>query len=223
MKFVGHLDLMRYFQKAMRRANVDIAYSQGYSPHQIMSFASPLGLGATSVGEYMDIEVHSTNSSKEMVKAINQVMVDGVEVLSYRALADDSKNAMSLVAGADYIVRLEGDFPASKEEFRKCIMEFYNQNSIMILKKTKKSEKEINIKPMIYCLGLEEEQGLGQTLFMKLSAGSANNLKPELVIEALCQFLNIPYDEFSIGVHRLELYAQGENLIPLEELGEDIE
>ena len=56
MKFIGHLDVMRYFQKVNRRADVDIAYSGGFSPHQIMSFASPLGLGLTSEGEYLDME-----------------------------------------------------------------------------------------------------------------------------------------------------------------------
>lgn len=70
MKFIGHLDMMRYFQKAMRRAEIDIAYSEGFSPHQIMSFAAPLGVGITSDGEYLDIEVHSTRSSIESVKAL---------------------------------------------------------------------------------------------------------------------------------------------------------
>ena len=55
MKFIGHLDMMRYFQKAVRRAKIDIRYSEGYSPHQIMSFAAPLGVGITSDGEYFDI------------------------------------------------------------------------------------------------------------------------------------------------------------------------
>ena len=62
IKFVGHLDMVRYFQKVMRRANVDIAYSQGFSPHQKMSFASPLSVGVTSQGEYFDIEVNSSES-----------------------------------------------------------------------------------------------------------------------------------------------------------------
>ena len=56
MKFIGHLDMMRYFQKVMRRADVDIRYSEGFSPHQIMSFAAPLGVGITSDGEYLDID-----------------------------------------------------------------------------------------------------------------------------------------------------------------------
>ena len=51
MRFIGHLDVMRYFQKALRRADIDVAYSEGFSPHQIMSFAAPLGVGLTSNGE----------------------------------------------------------------------------------------------------------------------------------------------------------------------------
>ena len=78
MKFIGHLDVMRYFQKVMRRADVDIRYSEGFSPHQIMSFASPLGVGMESRGEYVDIEVLSTDSSKEMLRRINGAMTEGV-------------------------------------------------------------------------------------------------------------------------------------------------
>ena len=96
MKFIGHLDMMRYFQKAVRRANIDICYSEGYSPHQIMSFAAPLGVGITSDGEYFDIEVNSSLSSKESIEAFNQTMVDGVEVTSYVKLPDKAKTAMSI-------------------------------------------------------------------------------------------------------------------------------
>ena len=105
MKFIGHLDIMRYFQKAMRRADVDIKYSEGFSPHQVMSFAAPLGVGLTSNGEYMDIEVNSMKDSKTMVSQLNEVMVEGIEVLSCRRLEDTAKNAMSMVAAADYTVR----------------------------------------------------------------------------------------------------------------------
>ena len=51
MKFIGHLDIMRYFQKAIRRAEIPIAFTSGFSPHMIMSFANPLGVGLTSDGE----------------------------------------------------------------------------------------------------------------------------------------------------------------------------
>ena len=102
MRFIGHLDIMRYFQKAMRRAEIDICYSEGFSPHQIMSFAAPLGVGITSDGEYLDIEVNSTRSSEASIKALNDTMVEGVEVTEYVKLPDNAKTAMSMVAAADY-------------------------------------------------------------------------------------------------------------------------
>ena len=116
VKFVGHLDIMRYFQKVMRRADVDIRYSEGFSPHQIMSFAAPLGVGLTSNGEYVDIEVNSTESSEEMVKRINAVNVEGISVTSYRKLPDSAKNAMSLVAAADYTMWFKDGYEPEDED-----------------------------------------------------------------------------------------------------------
>ena len=107
MKFIGHLDVMRYFQKAIRRSEVNIRYSEGFSPHQIMSFAAPLGVGITSKGEYVDIEVLDTENSKKMIDRLNAVMSEGFEILEYKLLPDDAKNAMSVVAGADYKVYTE--------------------------------------------------------------------------------------------------------------------
>ena len=77
MKFIGHLDIMRFFQKAIRRAGIDIRYSEGFSPHQIMSFAAPLGVGMESLGEYMDIELVSASDPQEIKEALNGQMVDG--------------------------------------------------------------------------------------------------------------------------------------------------
>ena len=61
LRFIGHLDVMRFFQKVMRRADIPIAFSGGYSPHMIMSFANPLGIGLTSDGEYFDIELNRSS------------------------------------------------------------------------------------------------------------------------------------------------------------------
>ena len=141
MKFIGHLDMVRYFQKVMRRSEVDVAYSEGFSPHQKMSFAAPLSVGVLSRGEYFDLEVNSTESSKVMLERINAQNAEGVEVLSYKLLPDDAKNAMSVVAGADYKVYTD--------LFNQNLLDaFMNQDQIIVLKKTKKSEKEVDIKPL---------------------------------------------------------------------------
>lgn len=217
MKFVGHLDIMRYFQKAMRRAEVDIAYSEGFSPHQKMSFAAPLGLGLTSEGEYMDIEVHQSKSSKEMVQALNEVMVDGIEVLSFKKLSDSSQNAMASLVAADYRLTLRKEEPLSqREKLFQEIETFLNQESIPILKKTKKGEKEIDLKSLIYHFSVKED-----SLFLTVAAGSAENVKPELIAETFFYTKGQQMPEFYFQIQRLELYTK--DLIPLEELGEDIE
>ena len=74
MKFVGHLDTMRYFQKAIRRAELPVAFSGGYSPHMIMSFAAPLGVGTTSMGEYFDMELTEKVPTAEIEDRLNAVM-----------------------------------------------------------------------------------------------------------------------------------------------------
>lgn len=224
MKFVGHLDTMRYFQKAMRRAEVDIRYSEGFSPHQIMSFASPLGVGLTSNGEYLDIEVLSSRDSKTMIQKLNDVMAEDIEVLQYRKLEDSSKNAMSVVAAADYtIVFREKARPENAASFWKDFVSFCQGESIKIIKKTKKSEKELDIRPLIYQVSQN-----GDCVFLQISAGSSNNLKPELILEAYYQAKGMEYPELAFQVQREEVYANmGDEtslkLVPLGDLGADIE
>ena len=95
MKFIGHLDIMRYFQKAIRRAEIPIAFTSGYRAHMIMSFANPLGVGLTSDGEYFDIELTESIASKEAVRRLNEQMVDGMEIVSFVQIPDDKKDRKS--------------------------------------------------------------------------------------------------------------------------------
>ena len=76
IRFIGHLDVMRYFQKVNRRAEVDIKHSEGYSPHQILSFALPLSVGATSDGEYLDMTLNSLDSIENLITRMNAVMTE---------------------------------------------------------------------------------------------------------------------------------------------------
>lgn len=216
MKFIGHLDVMRYFQKAIRRAEIPIKFTGGYSPHMVMSFANPLGVGLTSDGEYFDIELTESISSKDAVERLNNVMVEGMEVLSVVEIPDDKKNkGMSLVAGASYLsTPKNGALPCGWAE---RLIEFYGQSEIMVMKSTKKSEKEVDIRPMIHELRPE-----GDSIYMLVSAGSVENLKPELVTEAFCRWLGAGPASFSH--HRLETYAaSAEGFLPLEALGLEID
>ena len=205
VKFIGHLDVMRYFQKLIRRSKLDVTYSKGFHPHQIMSFTSPLSVGIESMGEYFDLETNSHIDPEYAVKVLNENTVDGIEVLDYIELPDGAKKSMALLAGADYLVDINFD--------DETIIEFLNQAKIEVLKKTKKSEKIVDIKDMIY--ELENRDG---KLFMKLAHGSQNNLKPGLVVEALCKFDDREVFGYT-RMCRLEMYYEKEGkLIPLDEV-----
>lgn len=224
MKFIGHLDIMRYFQKCMRRGGIDIAYSGGFSPHQIMSFAAPLGVGITSDGEYVDIEVNSTESSAISLKKLNEVMVEGIEVTSYRKLKDTDKKAMSLVAAADYKVYLKNGYEVPQVNYEEAYPKFYVEPSeILITKQTKKSEKVMDLKKLLYDFKIYHEEGK-PVFYLKVCTGSTDNVKPELVLEAFYQSVALVLDPLSIQIHRLDVYGwEGERLVSLGEMGEVIE
>ena len=218
MKFIGHLDIMRYFQKAMRRADIDIAYSGGYSPHQIMSFAAPLGVGLESDGEYLDIEVNSHNGADRMMSDLNAVMVDGIRILSVRMLPDQAKNAMASVAAAGYQVKFRESYEPDFD-YQGTLQKFYEQNMIPFVKQTKKSEIELDLKPAIYELKIWDK-----SVYMLVDASSAGNIKPSMVMEAFYRFHGKDLPEFALEITRTDTYTVSEEdgsgrFIPLRDVG----
>ena len=241
MKFIGHLDMMRFFQKAVRRAEIDVKYSEGFSPHQIMSFAAPLGVGIESLGEYMDLEVLSMSAPEDMKDALNRVMVEGVEVLAVNILPDQAKNAMASVAAASYQIHLkEGNF--GLPDLAAGVASFYAQKQIPYIKETKKSVIETDLKPGIYELQAGEAQVLADSMSaaaamtvagsvgnrmtapcirMLVDASSGGNIKPTVVFEKFCAFAGCEIPVSDIQVTRLETYTnlakEGEarQLVPL--------
>lgn len=245
VKFVGHLDVLRYFQKAVRRAELDIVYSKGYHPHQIMSFALPLGVGLTSDSEYMDMELYGAFTPREVTERLDAAMTEGFSVTGCRVLPEPEngrkrETAMSLIAAADYLVSLKDGyaFPLDGEAFYREFQAFCGQERIPVLKKVKKSgeEQALDIRPFLYGTGRDREELLsntravrppdavtesyqtenlchaeryenGRTLAMRLSAGSANNIRPELLTEAFCHACGTEYNPYAWQIHRFDLYG----------------
>lgn len=121
VRYIGHLDMMRYFQKAVMRAGIDIRYSEGFNPHQIMSFAYPLGVSMETKGDYLDIDVLSYQDCRTVTDRLNTVMAEGIRVISTTALPEGAKNAMASVAAADYLVHIRyGEPDLSGQDDKNC-------------------------------------------------------------------------------------------------------
>ncbi|MBQ7065955.1 MAG: DUF2344 domain-containing protein [Lachnospiraceae bacterium] len=221
MIFIGHLDIMRYFQKAMRRADIDIAYTTGFNPHQIMSFAAPLGVGLYSNGEYLDIEMNEPMNSKLMITRLNSVMVEGIDILSVKKLPKTAGNAMASVAAAAYTVAFregyEPDF-----DYKEKLSDFASKDRIMVTKKTKKSEKEMDLKPFIYELSIVNDK-----IHMLVDASSSGNIKPSLVMEAFYKENGEVPSEFAFIITREDTYTnigtdEKSEFVPLDAVGSEM-
>ena len=227
MRFIGHLDVMRYFQKAFRRAEIEVSYSKGFSPHQLMSFASPLGIGLSSDAEYLDVTLEKSDSPEKMTERINAVMNDEITVKDFTILDDDAKPSMAMLSACDYMICIkpDKDNPLTDDAFaEEAVRKIKEAEKIEILKKTKRSEKIVDIKPNIYhietdiaafCNDTKNEYGRLEidtsfykpVIYCQLTAGSVVNIKPELVLEAVMQMNGFEYNPLDYQIHRLEMYA----------------
>ena len=224
MRFIGHLDVMRYFQKAIRRAEIDIAYSEGFSPHQIMSFAAPLGVGLESNGEYFDIVVRSHTTAEDMKERLNGVMVPGMEVLNITMLGEHAKNAMASVAAADYSVRFRQGYEPGFD-WADRLAEFYGKPSIYVTKKTKKSEQQLDLKPGIYSMSVRTDENGVPVIRLSVDASSSGNIKPSLIMETFFKENGEELPEFALLITREDTYtnvgtAENPKLVPLDAVGE---
>ena len=223
VRFIGHLDVMRFFQKAIRRAELDVVYTGGYSPHQVMTFAAPLGVGLESNGEYMDIEVNSLLSCQDITDRLNAASVYGIEIVGTKILPDSVGNAMASVAAASYTVRFrEGREP--NVDIGTVLPDFLAKDSILITKATKKGSRKLDLRPGIYEMNWD-----GNAFSMLVNASSAGNIKPIQIIEALLAVHGETLQENALLVAREDMYTDispEENthqFISLGDIGDDKE
>lgn len=220
VRYIGHLDVMRFFQKAIRRAGIDVRYTEGFSPHQVMTFAAPLGVGLESNGEYMDIEVLSMESTEQVKEALNQASVPGIEVTDVRILPDKAGNAMASVYSAEYTVRFrQGRKP--NVDFAQAVSRLMEREEILITKVTKKGTREVNLKPGIHLLDWISQN---EELHMILDASSSGNIKPIQVVEVMLESFGEQLAENALFITREEVYTNIGTVevpiaVPLGEIG----
>ena len=213
VKYLGHLDMLRYFQKVMLRANIDIRYSEGFNPHQIMSFAYPLGVSMETLGDYLDVDLVSYDGLEDLITRLNRVMNEGIAIESAKLLDDKDLNAMAAVYAAGYKITISSDEMTqnelSNENLDIICQELLAKPEIIISKKKcskKKKEETVekDIKEGIFELRADKDN----VIYMLLKSGSALNIKPVSVIEAISD--NIGKNLKIEAILRTDIYGQDE-------------
>jgi len=203
IKYIGHLDVMRFFQKAIRRAHIPVAYSEGFSPHQILSFAFPLSVGLTSEGEYFDIELTEEISVESLINSLQNTMVDGFDIISARKLPDKSENCMASVFAAEYRIRIEDNI-SLPEKYEDNYIDYFSQKTIPVNKPKKKGGGfiEIDLKDFLYDFRVD-----GKDFYFTVNASSSGNIKPDFVMDCYFNYMNFDPPEYSYRIHRMDIFA----------------
>ena len=198
LRFISHLDLQRFFQRAVNRTGLPIAWSQGFNPHPVMSFGSALALGWTSDYEVIDIKLAAPMGRKRVEDAVRAALPEDLPVLEVRMIDDKHPAPMAQVKMSDYEVTLEGpDAPAVIAQ----IPAFLSQNEVLAVKKSKSGEKEINIRPLAIEI---EKTDVGFNTRLMLT--EQNTLKPDLLVKALADMAGVEPPEARI--HRTLLLGE---------------
>lgn len=218
MIFISHLDLQRLLQRAFRRAEINLSYSQGFNPHPKMSYGNALALGVESQGEYVDIEIEDDISVEEFLNRINAELPQGVEFIKAKEITPQTPSLSSEIEYGEYLFNIDLEKPLSKELVKSRVLEFIKSESIMITKKNKKGKLvENNIRPLIKTFDLvvlDENRATFETI---IATGSKANLNINTLIPILLGILDIEMDPREVETIRRDLYAvkEGELVTPL--------
>ena len=207
MKFIGHLELMRYLMSAVRRTRIPVKYDEGMHQRMIMSFAMPLGVGPTSSAEYMDIELEEPISTEEAMRELEPHMCEGLDILDFREV-DGSKRtkAMTIVAAADYEVRFREGF-APDWDWKAALKAFCSRESIPWVKETKKGTREVDMREWIYDMQIRDD---ADSVYLRLCCSVGDNLKPEQLFGEMFRSYGHELPRFALQVHRIDLLTKRE-------------
>lgn len=195
LRYLSHLDLLRAWQRAIRRTGIPMAYSAGFNPHPKMSFASALAVGVTSEAEYLDI-VFARDLDKEDVARLSSMLPSGMRILATREVPSETPPLMALVAAASYTV------PVGREHadtLQKNIHSLLQAVSLPVEREGKKGIRTIDVRPYLYRLQMLEEDG--PLLWLLLGSGSEGGARPGEILA----LLGIKEEE--ITLHRTGLFV----------------
>lgn len=216
--YISHLDLMRLFQRAFRRAEIPVKYSEGFNPHPQFSLATALALGVSSDGEYMDVELDSNMEPEEFKQRLNMILPNGIKIL--KAVSSEEKDSIvSLIRWSAYLIKFKTVNMITLEEISNEINDFLNKDELILTKEKKKGKKvtvkQENVRERINELFPQSFENDTILLKATLMTGSSGNIKPEEVVNLLKEYTNIKLEEDSLRLHRLELFIEKEGTISL--------
>ncbi|HUS83117.1 MAG TPA: TIGR03936 family radical SAM-associated protein [Dehalococcoidia bacterium] len=196
VKFITHLDLMRLWERALRRAGIDMAYSEGFTPHAQLSLAAPLAVGVTSSGELLDVFLGSRLTPLDFMRAVGGQLPGGIEVLEVEEVGLRTPSLQSELRAAEYEASLPPEAP--EEEAQKAVERFLATESVPWEQVRDGETRRYDIRAMVQHLWVDAPKNGSTVVGMRVRADSGGSGRPEQVIAAM----GLPEPA---GIHRRKL------------------
>lgn len=212
IKYTSHLDMLRFFKRAFRRAGLELAYSQGFNPHPKMGFAQPLSLGYSADRELLEFTTEREYTKEEIFSVLEPNLAEGLTLRGFGTV-NTKKSLAAQVDSADYRVTYPAAFDPEKTP--ETAAAYLAQPEIMAEKFSKKKHKTVSsdIRPKIRDLKCSQDAAGKLVLDMKVDCGSASNLSPEQVIQTFSAFAGIDCPRYEIEVIRKDLHISPEDAV----------
>jgi len=197
IKYISHLDLMRLWERALRRAEIPLAYSEGFTPHPRISLAAPLPIGVTSEAELMDITLQKRLSPYFLIRTIGQQLPQGIDILEVQQIPLTAPSLQSQLRYAEY--RVEVKSSRSLEEVQSAINSLLQTECLPWQHMRDTGPRHYNLRALISHLWLIGWHNNSFTLGMRLRCDSQGTGRPEQVTQAL------GFTEHPDSIHRTKL------------------
>lgn len=197
LSYIGHLDLKAVFERALRRAQLPILYSQGFNPRPMLVFALPLGVGINTEGDWLDVSMEVPVDADEYVRRLNAELPDGLKMIKAVSIDEPKNSIMSVVTCAEYRIEAPG--------ITQAMLDLFARDSIITTKKSKGRQIEVDIRPLLIKPLTSSAPDAAEYMCF---AGSQKNLRPDVFINAMCETAGLPEQVASEAiVTRTSLYG----------------
>jgi radical SAM-linked protein len=200
VRYITHLDLMRFWERALRRAAIPLAYSQGYSPSPRISLAAPLPVGVTSSGELMDVLLSRRVTPYDFIKAVSQQLPAGIAIQEVREVGLGLSSLQSQVRWSEYQVDVSTD--RSAEDVREALAKLLAAESLPWQHQRDKEVRRYDLRSLVHDLWLEGLSDGLCTLGMRLRTDSQASGRAEQVAAAL------GFSESPLRIHRCKVILE---------------
>lgn len=178
IRFIGHLDLLRTWERALRRAQIPMAFTQGFHPHSRINLGAALPLGYSSECELIDLWIENEIETTEIMSRISRSLPPGIELASVDPIPTESPSLQKSIRWAEYLTILDQKF--SVEEMKLKVKELLAQDTL----ERKRRGKTYDLRPLLDSLEVIEMEGRA-TLRMTLSSSQQGTGRPDEVLDAL--------------------------------------